>query len=236
MNQPPVYYQQGGPPPAYQAYGAPPGAPNPYGAPNAQWQNAAPGPMGSGAFASAAAASKTAVVMAGIMACVPLLRRAVVMTVGGSRALGQGLDGLESILQLVALICFFVWIARATAAVRATQGTSAYSPGWAVGWWFIPLANFIVPFFTVRDVWKRTMGDDGRGVVVGVWWAGWIATTCLKVFDSLLVAGVIHGDRSWNGMLSTLGWFTSAAKIATWVCLLLTMRWITERTTTQRTA
>ena len=58
-----------------------------------------------------------------------------------------------------------------------------YSPGWAVGWWFIPFAWWVMPFRTVRELWLASGPDAGAAdwkaqrltPIIPVWWAFWIA-------------------------------------------------------------
>ena len=59
-----------------------------------------------------------------------------------------------------------------------------FTPGWAVGWWFVPIASLWMPFQTVRELWKAS--DPARDSLgwrsirtwrlLGWWWACWIAS------------------------------------------------------------
>jgi Domain of unknown function (DUF4328) len=58
----------------------------------------------------------------------------------------------------------------------AGRGGLRFTPGWAVGWWFIPIANLWKPFQTVRELWSRSDPDEQLYVttgwwVIGLWWA-----------------------------------------------------------------
>ena len=37
-----------------------------------------------------------------------------------------------------------------------------WTPGWAIGGWFIPLANFVIPFLVVLETWRRSDPDVRR--------------------------------------------------------------------------
>ena len=56
---------------------------------------------------------------------------------------------------LVGFVLFFIWIYKASWLSReiSPHGVS-FSPGWAVAWFFIPLANLIMPFFVLNELWK----------------------------------------------------------------------------------
>lgn len=239
-NQPPYYppTQDTGAPPPGGSFGAAPSpygaAQNPYGAPGAYGPPVYghPGAYGN-PFVNAANAGKPAMTFFAILAAMPFVWRMVWMAVprreSPAKLINAAQSGLDGILGLVATILFLVWIYRLTTAIRATQGTSAYSPGMAVGAWFIPLANFVLPFLTVRDAWKRTMAGDARGWIVSLWWATWLAGVGFSILFALLPLMPELNHAIGTGR-AALGYAWSATKISTWLSLLLTVRWITERT------
>lgn len=77
------------------------------------------------------------------------------------------------------VIVFLMWLFRATANLRNWGVPMRTSPGWAVGWWFIPIANLFKPFQAVREVHDESAQisepDEPRSAAaLGWWWAGWI--------------------------------------------------------------
>ena len=95
------------------------------------------------------------------------------------------------VVLLLAGTCFIVWLYRLRADVDTfapTQG--GLGRGWAIGGWFIPLANAVLPFLVIRDVIRGTSAGAGppaaggaqpprrarQGVyaVAGLWWGLWI--------------------------------------------------------------
>lgn len=95
-------------------------------------------------------------------------------------------DGLIVICQSVAAITggilILVWIYRANANLRS-RGVKLYnSPGWAVGWFFVPIANFWKPFGAMRDLWKgSTSPEDWQQAqwpigLFATWWTLWLAS------------------------------------------------------------
>ena len=82
-------------------------------------------------------------------------------------------------------IVWCVWQYRAQRnAIELAGGALKFTPGWAVGWWFIPLANLVKPFETVRELWKASHGVAWRSLntwrVIGWWWALWLAASALE--------------------------------------------------------
>lgn len=56
-------------------------------------------------------------------------------------------------------------------------GTPKWSPGWSIGWWFIPGANLVLPFLVVRDLNRRMAKGVGRplfGLLLTWWLSGFV--------------------------------------------------------------
>ena len=55
-----------------------------------------------------------------------------------------------------------------------------YTPGWAVGWFFLPIANLWKPYQAMKEVWALN-AEGGRdagsaaGVLLPLWWFLWLA-------------------------------------------------------------
>jgi hypothetical protein len=93
-------------------------------------------------------------------------------------------DAAIGIAQLIVFIaCALVtlrWLYLANANARALGADDLMgSPGLAVGWFFIPLANLFMPYMTVRDTWKASanprdwQGASAPGAIV-LWWILWL--------------------------------------------------------------
>jgi hypothetical protein len=90
------------------------------------------------------------------------------------------LTGLWGLVFLVVepgtIISFLMWmhaaVRRATLLGRAPGAT----PAWAVGAWFVPFANLVVPFQVVRRLLGEPAESGVRSFVPGVWWACWLGS------------------------------------------------------------
>ena len=91
--------------------------------------------------------------------------------------------GMENLLTLVSIILFMVWIHRVLSAIRSTGQTTSISPGLAVGGWFIPLGNLVLPWLSVRSALK---GLGLTSAMAGVWWLLWLANTSLSSIHQFL--------------------------------------------------
>lgn len=124
-----------------------------------------------------------------------------------SRSIGQTAtltDGLAALVQLCAGLAFFMWVYRACSNVRLVgDRSSAYSPGWCIGWWFVPVASIVMPLIAVRDVWRRSITvNDMRSSVVQenradlakanvlslLWWLAYVGGGTVILFMNLLRA------------------------------------------------
>lgn len=93
-----------------------------------------------------------------------------------------GLSALAYLLVLLtAVIAVGCWIYRANANAHAIGGDLNVRPGWAVGWYFVPIANLFKPFEAMKETWLASHygGDWGRGThsdLLHWWWGLWIIT------------------------------------------------------------
>lgn len=75
------------------------------------------------------------------------------------------------------------WIYFASKNLRALGAIGLqFSPGWAVGWYFVPIANLWKPYQAMKEIWQASSQPlDWRNVpVVGLmpaWWTLWILTS-----------------------------------------------------------
>jgi hypothetical protein len=102
--------------------------------------------------------------------------------VQGPLLAGQFALQLASIGLLAVGIVFLVWFHRAATVARAAGLPARYSPGWAVGAWFIPFANWFMPYQAAVDL--LPPGHPQRGLV-GRWWGLWLGTQFAGIFVAL---------------------------------------------------
>ena len=88
---------------------------------------------------------------------------------------------VNTLVSLATIVFFALWIYRAAAnIVAAGIAGFDFTPGWAVGWYFIPFANLVQPFRAMRQIWNasHTGGSDlDRGEpILTLWWTVWLAS------------------------------------------------------------
>lgn len=78
-------------------------------------------------------------------------------------------------VQLVAGVVFIAWLGRARRNLLDFKGEArAYSPGWTIGAWFVPIANLIMPALVTADVARGSTTDPATKrkllTLVWLWW------------------------------------------------------------------
>lgn len=99
-----------------------------------------------------------------------------------------GLGGL-----LVTGVIWFVWLYRAVANARAIGRPTEFTPGWAVGWWFVPFANIVRPYQIVRSLMDE-LGAPTNSPVLW-WWVSYLAAGTVANFSSFLNPPDLSGLR-----------------------------------------
>jgi hypothetical protein len=99
------------------------------------------------------------------------------------------IGGLESIATAVV---FLLWVYRANSNARRLGAVGMKFPaGWAVGWYFIPIANLFVPFLTMREIWRASANPGSwaaqrAGWVVPCWWLLFLVSKLADGFSGLV--------------------------------------------------
>ena len=91
------------------------------------------------------------------------------------------IGALAALLGLATELTWLFWQHRVTRNVWARGRPVKTSPGWAVGWWFIPVANLWMPAVAVYRVFRASVGRGYKGGawLVSAWWSAYILFTLL---------------------------------------------------------
>jgi hypothetical protein len=117
---------------------------------------------------------------------------------------GSQLSSIGIIVQPVSLATIVVWLIwqhHATSNLWARGYRDLHiRPGWAVGWWFIPFANFVMPCVAMVELDRRSTADGSPRPVsplVGAWWAVYIGGS--------LVVTIGLFSALWSGLVDVFG-------------------------------
>lgn len=95
------------------------------------------------------------------------------------------------------LIIMMIWLYRINKNTHAlTPKAMEFSPGWAVGWWFIPFASLVQPLRVVAELYNANRNPENWRknipVLLGLWWTLTIAGTLLGA--GVTVARLSHDN------------------------------------------
>jgi len=83
-------------------------------------------------------------------------------------------------------IIFLMWIHRANRNARrlGAQGMT-FTPGWSVGWYFIPIANLWKPYYAMKEIWQASTAPTSwpsqkPPSLLSTWWTLWIVSNVLS--------------------------------------------------------
>ena len=116
---------------------------------------------------------------------------------GASAAIGSDpivLGVAEITIWLITSILVLNWIHRANHNARQLGATDLrFTPGWAIGWYFVPIAWFWKPYQAMTEIWRASRNPlDWRGESASPlmlwWWILWLGAIWGVVIVNLAVA------------------------------------------------
>jgi hypothetical protein len=114
---------------------------------------------------------------------------------------------------IATVIAFLMWLYRANNNLAAFGEPREYYAGWAVGSFFVPFANLVVPYRAVKEVWKKSdpAAQDSMSYVVSppgffpAWWGFWIASNVANnVYFRMTLAGAPTEGTAIVGIVSEI--------------------------------
>lgn len=134
---------------------------------------------------------------------------------------------------IASVVFIAMWIHRGHSNLQAANiGGLSYSPGWAVGWYFIPFANLVKPFGAMRELWNASFGSDDSYTAdspseIKLWWGCFIVGNILGNISFRLM---LQADLNTTVASAVFGVLSNAMLI---VCALLLAKIIRKVTAAQ---
>lgn len=115
-----------------------------------------------------------------------------------------GLAVGQFFIYVATVVFFLMWLYRCYHNLPAfgyQPREIKYSPGWAVGSFFVPFVSLVVPYRAVKELWRKsqpasetfTFNELSPPGYFGLWWAFWIISN---------VAGQIYFRATLEGKMS----------------------------------
>jgi hypothetical protein len=100
------------------------------------------------------------------------------------RARAIGLLFGASLLASIFIICRWLFVSARQNHLAGVEGLRI-SPGWAVGWFFVPVANIVMPYRALREIYRASFRNPGWAenpvpYCFPAWWTFWIVTNLLS--------------------------------------------------------
>lgn len=96
----------------------------------------------------------------------------------------QGIVGMfQVVIYLVSGIWILRWIYVACSNARdLAVGAMEHSPGWSVGWYFVPFANLWKPYQAMKEIWRvsanpRDPDSESDPGLLAFWWLFYIVAS-----------------------------------------------------------
>jgi hypothetical protein len=135
--------------------------------------------------------------------------------------------GLYYLGLFTSAIAVIAWLSRAVDNTPSLGGgTPAYTPRAAIYWWFIPFANFVMPYRVVADLWRRmAIQPERRGtVLVLTWWLAWICSNIAQnVIAQMSGVDTVDGYQTFFTVAAGLTLINAAAGV-----VLMRVIWVIE--------
>jgi hypothetical protein len=107
-------------------------------------------------------------------------------------------------LLLASSIFFLIWIYRAYDNLyKLRENNMDCTPGWAIGYWFVPVMSLFKPFTVMKEIWDKTQsfalpeeekGDIVKSYLVGFWWTFYLTSIFSSYFSVLFFRDTISTD------------------------------------------
>ena len=140
-----------------------------------------------------------------------------------------GVGLLQMLTYVTTVVLWGMWSVRANKNMRALEpgGYFRFTPGWTVGWFFIPIAWLFKPFQAVKEMLVRSSTDGfSKTTVLGWWWAAWLIGNIVSHISLRL--GGWNETPAQTSMLAPVNVVAEALTVASGICAVIIIRTINK--------
>ncbi len=78
------------------------------------------------------------------------------------------------LVYIAGIVAFCMWMNRVCRNAHAlARREITITPGWSVGYFFIPIVSLWKPFQAMKEIWNASVGNE-TAPILGLWWALWL--------------------------------------------------------------
>jgi len=128
---------------------------------------------------------------------------------------------LGAVIFIITTVGFLMWLHRSSSNLPAfgywkSQG---YSPAWAVGSFFVPIANLFMPYQALKEIWQNSRPANSQSFSFSTsppgffpaWWAFWLASNFATNIHFRISGEVPHEAKVIVGIVSEVLSIAAAA-------------------------
>lgn len=136
---------------------------------------------------------------------------------------------VEGLSRLGTIVMFLIWLYRIYVNFPSLKVQHLdFTPGWAVGWWFIPFANLVKPYQVVTEAWRESdpefdeqfgflTSSGGSSWQFPAWWGTFIlGNICSRIGDAAIQDPRAIGAYPYILIITVL-FLTTSAVLAIWI-------------------
>jgi Domain of unknown function (DUF4328) len=137
------------------------------------------------------------------------------------------IGGVSLLVAIAEVVLFCLFMPRANRNARWFRSPMSIAPGWAAGFFFVPVVNLWKPYQAMKEIWQGSDPDpniEARQVrvpwLLRCWWATYLGTY-LSVIFVMRAQGRISDPASWvhASQIQLATSFVSIASAATAIAL-----------------
>jgi len=115
---------------------------------------------------------------------------------------------IQLVLFIILGITFLRWIYRTNMNLGALSGQPlSFTPGWSVGWYFIPIACLFKPYQAMKEIWETSHKNQfATYSILSVWWVFWLISNFL---DELAIKAFWGAESVSEYSSSTMSYIAS---------------------------
>jgi Domain of unknown function (DUF4328) len=142
--------------------------------------------------------------------------------IGALELLELGFGLLQLLVTVATVVLFCMWLYRAAQNLTALgnpRQAVEYSPGWAVGSFFVPFVNLVVPYRATKEVWAKSAPEvttdnyvaphePSAPAYMKLWWAFWLVSIFVNN-----AAGRMYLRADTPSQMQTAAWLDLCGEI-----------------------
>ena len=114
---------------------------------------------------------------------------------------------INVLLLITSIVLFLMWMYRSYDNLfKLKNGEMSETPGWAVGYWFVPIVSLFKPYQVMKEIWEETQiavlpetekWNVKNGYIVGAWWTLYLMSN----ISSYAVTFMFRDNSSIDGLM-----------------------------------